>query len=131
MQFDPNLSRDFYPLWKKYKPAIIHTMKEAMGKGEPQQYGFSKHEFDDINPKNTAAYSFAFTVTSGMRMETAKKSHIADDLLLLLKGSEKALELVDQASFRFELDKSFKLNITATMNEAAAPSEEEEASTEE
>lgn len=125
MQFDPNSTRDFFPLWKKYKPAILFMMKEA-AKG-PQQYSFQKHEFDDLNPKKTSAYSFKFSVTSGLRASATKKSLLAEDLLMVLKGSEKAIELVESSEFDFELDKEFKLHVSARPLPEGSTTEEPQA----
>ncbi len=109
----------FFPLWKKYRPALLKLMIEAM-EGKPQEYQFAFHEFDDLNPKKTTSYPFKLEVFKGRAVNITKTSLVAQALLSLLNSSTTAWELMEKASFKFELNKKYILHITAEMAEEEA-----------
>ncbi len=96
-------------LWSKYRPAILNLMISATS--GPQQYQFSKHEFQDINPKKRTGYSFVLRVHRGKAANNIKTSVLAQDLLMVLQHSAKARELAEESLYEFELDRDFKLHI--------------------
>jgi hypothetical protein len=112
MPYNSNNSGAFFPIWKKYRPVILVMMKDAVNK-KPQQYNLSKHEFEDIAPHKSTTYSFKFTVVKGIRSSSPKKLLLSEDLLTMLRGSERAWELIDANDFEFELDKKFNLHVKA------------------
>ena len=78
-------------IWEKYRPVILKLMI-ASSEG-PQEYKLSKHEFIDSNNKRPTGYSFTMTTFQGKSEGGTKKSLTAQDLLKMLKYSEKAEKL--------------------------------------
>ncbi len=109
-------------LWNKYRPAIVKLMADALEK--PQEYKFQPHEFKDVNPKEKGGYSFTMEVYKGKPQNNIKGSVVAQDLLLILQKSPRALELFNTAKFEFVLDKQFVLSVS---QEPVAEEIEEEA----
>jgi hypothetical protein len=103
-------SRIYSFVWRKYRPALLKLMLDS--NESPQQYPFSKHEIKSINPKERGGYTFTLRVHKGKSVNDIRKSAIAKDLLLVLQQSNKALELVETATYEFKLDKHFVLHIT-------------------
>lgn len=114
----------FFPLWKKYRPALLKLMMEAM-EGKPQEYQFAFHEFDDLNPKKTTNYPFKLEVHKGRAVNITKTSQLAQALLSLLNSSATAWELMEKATFKFELNKKYILHISAELVEEEVDEEEE------
>lgn len=97
-------------IWEKYRPAILKKMIDASE--DKQDYKLSKHEFLDSNNKRPTGYSFSFVAHRGRSESDLKKSLTAQDLLYVLKCSDKAMDLMNDAHFEFKLDKDFVLHIT-------------------
>ena len=87
-----------------------------------QTYDLSSHEFIDVNNKRKTGYSFALKVYQNRNVSEKKVNGVGLDLLAILQYSQKAQELTNDAAYRFEMDKNFKLQITC---EPVAKSEEE------
>ncbi len=85
-------------------------MTDALEK--PQEYKFQPHEFKDVNPREKGGYSFTMEVYKGKAQNNIKGSVVAQDLLLILQKSGRALELLDTAKYEFVLDKQFMLKIS-------------------
>jgi len=73
----------------------------------PQEYKFQPHEFKDVNPKEKGGYWFTMEVYKGKAQNNIKGSVVAQDLLLILQKSGRALEMFETAKFEFTLDKQF------------------------
>ncbi len=101
----------FYPLWKKYKPVILKLMVDA--KDGEQTYALSKHEFTDLAPKKNLVYSFKIEVFNNKPLVAIKTSLTAQDFMELIKQSAKASELMQTATFTFELDKQFVFHVSS------------------
>ncbi len=97
-------------IWKKYRPAILNLMVKA-SEG-PQSYGLSNHEFIDVNNKRTTGYSFALKVYQNRNNSEKKVNAVGLDLLAVIQQSQKAQELTNDAAYRFEMDKNFKLQVS-------------------
>lgn len=116
--------------WNKYRPAILKLMVEAAD--GPQDYKFEQHEFKDINPKEKGGYAFTMEIFKGKTQivglkDNIKKWVVAQDLLLVLQKSAKAMELMETSVFRFTMDKQFVLHVSRE----EVPAEAEEGSEEE
>ncbi len=124
--------------WNKYRPAILQLMKEAAN--GPQEYNFQQHEFKDINPKEKGGYAFTMDIFKGKSQNTDPKENIkkwvvAQDLLIVLQRSAKAMELLETSVYRFTMDKQFVLHVSCEApaevegeaNEEDAPAAETEA----
>jgi hypothetical protein len=114
-----SIPRIYSFVWQKYRPAILRLMVDS--NGSPQQYQFSKHEIERINPKEQGGYKFTLKVHKGRSVNDIRSSAIAKDLLLVLQQSRKALELVKSATYEFTLDKYFVLHITKDPELVPAP----------
>lgn len=126
MRYDTLLTSAFYPLWKKYRPVMLKLMVDS--EAEPQQYQMSKHEFTDLAPKKNIVYSFKIEMFKGVPLVAPKTSLVALDFIAVIKQSAKANELMQSATYGFELDKQFRLNVSITDRVVV---EEEVAETEE
>lgn len=98
-------------LWNKYRPMILKLMVDSAK--EPQEYKFQQHEFRDINPKEKGGYWFTLVVFKGKSQTDIRKSVVAQDLLIILQRSGKALELTETTQYQFVMDKQFVLHITS------------------
>lgn len=104
-------------LWNKYRPVILKLMKEASKK--PQQYKFLKHEFNDINPREKGGHSFDMELSNG-RPAGVKDSMVAKSLYAVLDQSMTAMELSNEATYEFSMDKQYNLQVSLK----EAPTEE-------
>lgn len=129
MRYDTLLTSAFYPLWKKYRPVMLKLMVDA--DAEPQQYQMSKHEFTDLAPKKNIVYSFKIEMFKGVPLVAPKTSLVALDFIAVIKQSGKANELMQSATYGFELDKQFRLNVSITERVVVEVEEEETPETEE
>ena len=118
MRVPISYSGKYVQLWQKYRPVILNMMI-ASSKG-PQEYKLSSHEFVDINKRKTG-YSFALKVFQCTNKNNIEKSLVAQDLLYILKCSNKAQELTDLAIYNFELDRNFVLHITSEPHQEMDP----------
>jgi hypothetical protein len=112
-------------IWNKYRPAILKLMVDSSE--VPQEYQFSKHEFHNINPKEKGGYAFNMRVFQGKAVNDIRTATLAKDLLVILQQSKRALEMVDESTYEFTLDKHFMLHIK---QEEPPVVEEEETETE-
>jgi hypothetical protein len=78
----------------------------------PQEYKFLPHEFKDVNPKEKGGYWFTMEVHKGKAQNNIKGSVVAQDLLLTLQKSGRALEMLESSKFEFVLDKQFILSVS-------------------
>lgn len=128
--------------WNKYRPAVLQLMVGAAN--GPQEYKFQVHEFKDINPKEKGGYAFTMEIFKGKSQtmglkDNIKKWVVAQDLLIVLQKSAKAMELMETTYFRFTMDKQFVLHCTSEPaevpegeeGEVAAESQESEETKEE
>jgi hypothetical protein len=110
---------NFYtPLWNKYRPVILQLMSASSR--EPQEYKLFAHEFKASGEKVKSGYSFTLEVANGKALNNIKSSSVAMDLLIMLKQSKKATELMSEAAYELSLDKQFVLRV----NRKEVPSEE-------
>ncbi|OEK04576.1 hypothetical protein BFP71_14015 [Roseivirga misakiensis] len=96
---------------------------------EAQQYQMSKHEFTDLAPKKNIVYSFKLEMFQGAPLVAPKTSLVAQDFIAVIKQSAKANELMQTATYAFELDKQFNLNVS--ISERVAQEEDSSEATEE
>ncbi|MEP5611213.1 MAG: hypothetical protein ABJP45_03140 [Cyclobacteriaceae bacterium] len=121
-------------LWNKYRPAIVKLMADAQE--APQEYTFQPHEFKDVNPKEKGGYWFTMEVYKGKAQNNIKGSVVAQDLLLILQKSGRALELFETSKYEFTLDKQFTFCVSQepvveeTEEENAEASDTQEETTE-
>jgi len=78
----------------------------------PQEYKFQNHEFTDINAKEKGGHSFNLQIFEGKAFNNIKTSIVAQDLLVLLQSSGKAVELSQTGVFEFMMDKQYMLHIS-------------------
>ena len=74
----------------------------------------SKHEFTDVAPKKNIVYSFKIEMFKGTPLVAPKTSLVALDFIAVIKQSAKANELMQTATYAFEFDKQFRLNVSIT-----------------
>ncbi len=118
----PTTTNIYFALWKKYRPAILKLMTDAIE--SPQQYKFSNHEFSDINAKEKGGHSFTLQIFESKAANSIKMSIVAQDLLVMLQSSKKANELTETATFEFILDKQGVLQVSCEKEPEAEESEE-------
>ena len=112
-------------IWQKYRPVLLNLMVASSSKG-PQTYDLSSHEFIDVNNKKTTGYSFALKIFQN-RNNSEKKVNVAGlDLLAVLQQSQKSQQLTQEAAYRFEMDKNFKIQVTCEPVETATEETSEE-----
>ena len=124
MRDETTVTKEFFPIWKKYRPVILKLMIDSL-EGTAQSYQFSKHEFSDVNTRKNAVFSFKMETHKGRVLHPKKASVVASDLLALLKQSAKAIELMDASVFTFVLDAQFNLTISSVLAETATEEIEE------
>ncbi|MBY0435909.1 MAG: hypothetical protein K2U26_17590 [Cyclobacteriaceae bacterium] len=117
--FDTAIGKVYVPLWSKYRPAILQLMK-ATADG-PQQYKLFSHEFKSLNPKEKKGYSFTLQAFEGKAQNSIKNSTIAQDLLYVLEGSEKASGLMKVDAYEFSLDKQFVFRVKKLVTAPVEP----------
>ena len=105
----PTTTKIYTYVWSKYRPAILKLMVDSAD--GPQQYKFSNHEFKSINPKEKGGYAFTLRVFQGKAVNNIKTSAVAQDLLLILQQSRRALELIEASTYEFVMDKHFMLHV--------------------
>jgi hypothetical protein len=105
----PTTTKIYTYVWSKYRPAILKLMVDSAD--GPQQYKFSNHEFKSINPKEKGGYAFTLRVFQGKAVNNIKTSAVAQDLLLILQQSRRALELIEASPYEFVMDKHFMLHV--------------------
>ncbi len=105
----PTTTKIYTYVWSKYRPAILKLMVDSAD--GPQQYKFSNHEFKSINPKEKGGYAFTLRVFQGKAVNNIKTSAVAQDLLLILQQSRRALELIETSTYEFVMDKHFMLHV--------------------
>lgn len=110
-------------LWNKYRPAILQLMSAA--EGGPQQYKFSRHEFQSLNPRQKTGFAFTLQATKGKSVNNIRGNTIARELLEVLQQSKRALELMNTATYELTLDKKFVLHINRKEEIIADPVSEE------
>lgn len=103
------ITNKYVHLWNKYRPAILKFMIDSAN--GPQEYKFSKHEFQQVNPNEKGGHSFILRVFQGRAENNIKTSDVAKDLLVTLNRSKKASELIEDSLYEFTLDKFFNLHI--------------------
>ncbi|MDW3191761.1 MAG: hypothetical protein R8G66_05330 [Cytophagales bacterium] len=112
-------------IWQKYRPVLLNLMVASSSKG-PQTYDLSSHEFIDVNNKKTTGYSFALKIFQN-RNNSEKKVNVAGlDLLAVLQQSQKSQQLTQEAAYRFEMDKNFKIQVSCEPVETATEETSEE-----
>jgi len=111
-------------LWKKYRPMLVKLMVDA--DNGPQEYKFIQHEFKDINPKEKGGHTFTLEAHKGKAQNNIKPSVVAQDLLLTLQKSARALELMDTATYQFVMDKQYLFHVSKMEEEIAEEPEVEE-----
>jgi hypothetical protein len=77
----------------------------------PQQYIFSEHEFRRIFPKSRGNLDFILYMHRTKAINNIKTSPLAQALLGILKESKTAVDLSENSTFEFILDKNFALNV--------------------
>lgn len=107
--FSSMIHNAYTPIWNKYRPALLNLMKAAAD--GPQEYKFSSHELKGINPKSKTSCAFELQVYQGKAINPIKNSEIAQGLLSMLQQSRTATELVESATYSFQLDKNYMLHI--------------------
>jgi hypothetical protein len=93
-------------------------MTDSLQKGI-QNYKLYKHEFEKVNPRKKTGLSFSMKVHQGRPVDQVKISDTARDLLVVLQHSETAMELMEEHTFKIELDKDFHLSIKEEETQAA------------
>lgn len=106
----PTTTNVYFALWKKYRPAILKLMSDAVD--TPQEYKFANHEFTDINAKEKGGHSFNLQILKSKAANNIKTSIVAQDLLVMLQNSNKASELTQNSTFEFMMDKQYLLHVS-------------------
>ncbi len=96
-------------IWQKYRPVILNLMVSSSN--GPQTYDLSNHEFIDVNNKRKTGYSFALKMFQNRNVSEKKVNGVGADLLAVLQRSQKSQELTNEAAYRFEMDRHFKLQV--------------------
>lgn len=109
MSYYSIVTHEYGYLWKKYRPAILKLMIDASE--SPQEYKFSKHEFQSSKPTERGGYAFVLRAFQGKAENLIKDSFVAKDLLTILQQSGKACELMETSLYEFSLDKQFILHV--------------------
>ncbi|HYG21031.1 MAG TPA: hypothetical protein VD816_18970 [Ohtaekwangia sp.] len=117
----PPITKVYSHVWSKYRPAVLKLMVNATD--GPQEYKFSPHEFRSVNPKEKGGYGFTLQVFQGKAVNNIKASVVAQDLLSILKQSRKALELTEESTYEFVMDKQFVLHVTKLEKEPVVAEE--------
>ena len=125
MRDDNTVTKEFFPIWKKYRPVILKLMIDSL-EGGAQSYKLSGHEFSDANTRKSAAYSFKLETHKGRVLHPKKASVVASDLMAVLKQSAKAIELTDASVFNFVLDAQFKLTVSSVLPETSTEEVDEQ-----
>ena len=121
---DSENTKEFFPIWKKYRPVVLKLMIDSL-EGGIQEYNLSKHEFSEVNTKKSTTYSFKMDAHEGRATYSKKPITIATDFLAMLKSSGRAVELMSTATFSFELDSQFHFKVSAVKSEVPATDEDE------
>jgi hypothetical protein len=116
----------YTPIWNKYRPVILKLMTAA--ENEPQQYKLFGHEFKAMGQKVKSGYNFSLEASKGKAVNSIKGSIIAHDLLQILQQSNKAMELMKDATYEFSMDKNFLFKVSRKV--AAVATDKEQATTE-
>lgn len=124
MRNETTVTKEFFPVWKKYRPVILKLMIDSL-EGAAQSYQLSQHEFSDVNSRKSALLSFKLEAHKGRVLYPKEASVVTSDLLILLKQSAKAMELMDASVFTFVLDTQFNLTISSVLSETAVEEMEE------
>lgn len=103
------VNRKYYPIWNKYRPAILKMMLDAAD--EPQQYKLFPHEFRALNEKKKTGFGFTLQVSKGKAINNIRGSLVAQDLLSVLQLSRKAAELTDADPYEISLDRQYVLHV--------------------
>lgn len=103
------LLRTYTPVWHKYRPVILRMMIDSTE--GPKTYQLSEHEFKAMDTRKKGGYSFTLEVGNGKIKNNVKDILIAQDLWQVLQLSPKATDLIQQSSYRFEMDKNYMLRI--------------------
>jgi len=106
-------TKEFFPIWKKYRPVVLKLLVDSLG-GETQSYKLSKHEFTDANTRKSSTFAFKLETHKSRVLKPAKASVVAADLLIMLKQSAKAQELLQTHILYFVMDSQFNFSVTAT-----------------
>ena len=116
MIYDTSVTKEFFTIWKKYRPVILKLMIDSV-KGSVQEYKLSKHEFTDVNTRKSSTFSFKLEIYKGRTLHSTRTGIVASDLIAVLKQSVKALELMDTYTFTFVLDPEFNLLVSSEIQE--------------
>ena len=100
----------YVSLWSKYRPMILQLMVAA--DKEPQQYKLSSHEFKALGQKEKTGYSFLLEAYNGKALNKISGSMVARDLLQVLQQSQKASQLMREATYQLSMDKQFVFHVT-------------------
>lgn len=103
-------SNHYASLWSKYRPVILQLMMAAGT--SPQQYKLSAHEFKAIGQREKTGFSFLLEAFGGKAVNNIKGSNVARDLLHVLQQSQKASQLMKEATYELKMDKQFMLHVT-------------------
>jgi hypothetical protein len=103
---DKNL---YFPLWQKYKPAIVALIKASIS--QPQQYQMLKHEFEVFGNREKSNYIFNLEITNGVCVNDISGTAVARDLLEILKTSEIAKSVFSNHHIKINMGKDFKVHI--------------------
>lgn len=108
--YSSTASQIYVALWSKYRPVLLQLMKGA--EETPQEYKLYEHEFKALNPTERKGYTFTLQAYKGRSLTNVKNSANAQDLLYVLGMSKKASELMETATYQFNLNKHYNLTVT-------------------
>ena len=100
----------YVSLWSKYRPMILQLMVNA--DKEPQQYKLSPHEFKALGQKEKTGFVFVLEAFNGKAQNKIGTSVIARDLLQVLQQSQKASQLMREATYQLSMDKQFVFHVS-------------------
>lgn len=110
MSYSTSTAGKYTHVWQKYRPVLLNLMVST-SKG-PQTYDLSSHEFIDVNNKRKTGYSFSLKMFQSRNVSDKKLNGAGTDLLAVLQQSQKAQLLTDDAIFKFDMDRHFKLQVS-------------------
>lgn len=106
-----NDSNIYVGLWKKYKPAIVSKMKNAIN--EPQSFNLTKYEFEALGKREESGYAFNLEIKDGKLNNNIEGTAVARDLLIVLKESKTFNEFIEDYDLKINMDVNFVLKINA------------------
>jgi hypothetical protein len=99
----------YYPIWKKYKPAIVSLLKASLV--ESQKIQMFKHEFEVFGNRVKSNYIFNLEIVDGVCVNDTSGTAVARDLLEILNTSDIAKSIFSNHHIKINMGKDFIMHI--------------------